>query len=75
MNWIQRLERLQRKTRRARIARNLRAFRARQKAAGIRRVALTLTGAHIAALQAYRAPGETTSAAIGRMIEVISGNP
>lgn len=73
MNWIQRLAHLERKHRRLVTRRNVRAFRKRQANTGVRRVDAALTAHQYAILVASKRPGETFGAAVGRLLETISG--
>lgn len=72
--WLARLERQERKQRKSVNRRNLRLYRQRQAKAGARRIDLLLTPDQYAVLVAQMRPGESYSRAIGRVIEVLSGN-
>ena len=69
-----RLDRIARKTRRRTIKRNVKAYRVRQRQAGNRRLEITVSREQFAALRARMQPGDTFGAAIGRLLEAISGN-
>ena len=71
--WLQRIERQRRKHRRQIIRRNVQAYRRRKAAAGYRRIDVVLTPVQFEALAAWMQPGESYSAAIGRLITAITG--
>ena len=72
MNWIQQAERLYRKHRCEVKRRNVRAYRKRQQEAGIRRLDVALDEQRYAELRGAMLPGETVSAAIGRLLDSVS---
>ena len=73
MNWLERWERLTCKHRRLVIRRNVRAYRQRQERGGVRRIDVALSARHYEILCREMTPNETFSAAIGRILDAISG--
>lgn len=74
MDWLERYKRLQNKHRRAVIRRNVQAYRRRQKQAGIQRIDVALSEKQHAVLLELMLPGESTSQAVGRLLESVTGN-